>query len=1031
MVHAYLPIIEHFDFTQYNAGPENWDAIETDQGEILIANQFGVLVYDGYKWDNINIGGKYHVRAFFKDSKNNRVYIGGDDILGYIEFPSFEEPRFHSLMSKLPKNKTIGSIWKITDFDNDIIFQTSDDLLIYSGNNFYDIKIHGNVRSLVKSKNRLFLYDQNKGIAEYDGVNITSKENTAILCNKEVTVMLPFSNGDLLICDNVRKRFYRYNHKTVKPVFEDLNYIIKNYVFCGIHHRGNFVLGTMDNGYFEITENGKLVENLSIKNGLNGNKVFNIYADSHKNLWLCTENGLDMVSTQIPLRIVNAEQNVPGLAHTATVIDDQVFLLSTWGVFVADTQNIANFQQTSSSFKRWNKIDRPAYFIEKIGTNYCVGDLKGLHLFTKNNREIVLSRKLAQSIQVVDQVKNIYLVGFDKGLALVQITNNQLKELAFYENFKKVNKILPIGDSYIVVNTTQKIHRLSIDLNSLSITHIPLPNLFSEKVIDIFQHRNYLILSTESGTSLYDDNFKRVDPLSFGLNPSSQIEVFFEDNRSNIWIGEKAEKGSVYNHDFHILSPKTCSYKWIVKSCSRLLNDRIHFIKHVDKNIVCLGGYSGFFLVDISSNFKPINTSKLDLNEVVLEDDRGQAQYRLEPNGVFAHIQSDETFGINEIPADFQNIYIEVNNNSYLHSKNNEFKFELIGPIKQTIEFTNNPGHKFSNLLPGHYKLKVSSKDVFGQEVENTLFTFTIKQFWYKTAQFYLGMMVLAVGCIFIFFFIQKKVHNVIRSQLEIEVHEKTTEIESNNAYLRDSISFAKIIQEAHLPKKSIFKPAFDNSYIFNRPKDIVGGDFYFADFDYPNLTMAVADCTGHGVAGGFMTMLAINRIQAIVHENKNTAPKEILRQLNEMVIAAFEQKGEDYDIADGMDIAFINVDTQYRTLSFAGSKRSILIQDEEGIKEIKGNNKSLGLVSNDGIYSEFIIKLKKKQRIFMMTDGITDQFGGVHDKKIGLNRIKQFLDNTYYVDLNEQMKMFEAFMEKWQGETDQIDDMLFIALEV
>lgn len=1027
---AFLPIVENFSYLDYNAGPENWDAVENDQGEILFANQYGVLVYDGYNWEMIDLGGQFHVRCFFKDLESGRIYLAGDDIIGYLEFNALDEPIFTSMADQLPPGKRPSSIWQILRFRKDIIFQTSEELLIYSGNKIYSQPNNSFVRSMHLSNNRLFIFNNDYGLMEYDGVNLNKLPNTQILKGQEQIVVNSFKNGDLLICDNSALKFYRYDFNKMHECFQNQNTIVRKFVFCIKKYRNHFIFGTMNSGTFEVSETGELIENLNANKGLKGHKVFNVYSDSHKNLWICSEEGIDMVSTHIPLRMLNRVSGIEGNAHGFSIIEDDIYLLTSWGVYIAKVDAIKNFRQESVKFEIWNHTEHPSFFIKKIKNQLFIGDLFGLHIVSNGKRTHEIKRRLSRVMESVSKTNETYLVGFESGLSLVSINNNGMEEIAHFPDFPNIEKIFRVNNDFLITNTSKK--TFLITLENGEIKEKFLPKDFEGDINRVFQHHNYIILSNENGTFMFDDSFKKVDVQSFGLDPRKTLEVFFEDTYNNIWVGTKSGRDQVFNHNFEILSKEKCEYEWIVKSCSKLLNDRIRFIKHIDRDIICLGGFSGFFLMNISSDVTLKTGGKLEYSKVHLTDERGDVQFRLNHEGIFSPEDTTlNSFSISNIPAEFTNIYIEVNNNSFLHSTNNEFKYSLQGPINQIIDYTIDQGHNFTNLIPGKYIVSVSMKDAFGQEIQSQQLHFIIKENWFKTPLFLIAIVLGIILFVAAIFFFQKKIHSVIRQGLEIEVQEKNKAIDDNNQYLRDSISFAKVIQEAHLPSKSVFKPAFEHSFILNKPKDLVGGDFYWADYSYPQLILVVADCTGHGVAGGFMTMLAINRLHAIIKEEQFLAPKDILKKLNRLIINALDRKSDEYSFADGMDLAVINVDTQYQTLTFAGSKRSILVQDEDGVKEIKGNNKSLGTISNDGRYSEYIIKLRKGQRIYLMTDGVTDQFGGIDDKKLGVNRLKTFLESTYTHNFSQQQKELEDFIQGWKGNQMQIDDMLFIGLEV
>ena len=277
----------------------------------------------------------------------------------------------------------------------------------------------------------------------------------------------------------------------------------------------------------------------------------------------------------------------------------------------------------------------------------------------------------------------------------------------------------------------------------------------------------------------------------------------------------------------------------------------------------------------------------------------------------------------------------------------------------------------------------------------------------------------------------QKKVMD--DAYLELESNKK--QIEQKNKEIIDSIYYARYIQRALYPDEDLIKDFFKDYVIFNFPKDIVGGDFHwFKSFGDKAIAVA-ADCTGHGVPGGFITVLGNLFIESSTGD-KPLSPNQILSDINNELVTVLKQDEKDA-IQDGMDLAICLIDKKERKLVFSGSRNGIYIINKKGeLKEIKGDYTPVG-----GFYSKkekfkrrdyelHEVKLKKDEWVFMYSDGYYDQFGGPKNKSMGSTRFKEMLSNAVKENKLKTSHFKEGFFN-WMGDNEQIDDVLVMGFNL
>jgi PAS domain S-box-containing protein len=257
--------------------------------------------------------------------------------------------------------------------------------------------------------------------------------------------------------------------------------------------------------------------------------------------------------------------------------------------------------------------------------------------------------------------------------------------------------------------------------------------------------------------------------------------------------------------------------------------------------------------------------------------------------------------------------------------------------------------------------------------------------------------------------------------------------IEMKNQDIKDSILYANTIQHAILaPKEEIAKKLKD-FFILSKPKDIVSGDFYFYRETEKGLILALADCTGHGVPGGFMSMLGNAFLNEIVNKNEELIAAKTLDQLREMVIRLLNQTTSYTSNKDGMDIALLIIENDKTSLQYAGAHIPLHVLKNGELQTIMGDKLPIGINIgyNTANFTNHKISLQKGDSLYLLSDGYADQFGGKDGKKFSKSQLKDLLVSIQNKKMNEQEEILNQTFEEWKGDMIQIDDVMAIGIRV
>jgi serine phosphatase RsbU (regulator of sigma subunit) len=252
------------------------------------------------------------------------------------------------------------------------------------------------------------------------------------------------------------------------------------------------------------------------------------------------------------------------------------------------------------------------------------------------------------------------------------------------------------------------------------------------------------------------------------------------------------------------------------------------------------------------------------------------------------------------------------------------------------------------------------------------------------------------------------------------------------------SINYAKRIQQSTLPKEHDFKKLFKDSFIYFKPKDIISGDFYAYQQIENKIYVAAVDCTGHGVPGAFMSLIANSKLNKVVNELGERDPGRILTSLHKEIQLALNQESSEDHAMDGVEMSLCAIDTTNHVIEYAGAGSSIFIVRDGNIHEYKGNFSGLGGVDYTWkkdhlaqVYQTQLIKFDNNDMLYLFSDGIYDQIGGVEQKKLNKKLFKEHILRLSQGAFENAVTGCEKFISDWRKHHQQTDDMMLIGIKL
>ena len=820
---------------------------------------------------------------------------------------------------------------------------------------------------------------------------------------------------------------------------------------------GNVWIGTLGG---LLKYDGSQFTLINERDGLQDNSITELYSDDD-GLWVGTDNGLVNIKNGIIKTIVPIEKNGLGFENIQSISK------SSDGVYFIGTANGVSLYDPNSFRKmtslegmpippNWTsgildlKFDKDGFLwaasgvngllkiknerIERVfntensslESNY-VNQLEfaddgaiwlssGGSIYRYNNGEI----KIMDSELKIPAYTSIQDIAFDNEGTIWLATN---RGLGRFKNgdFKLFNEadglVRADGNCDVNIGKNQEIiystygYGFSIFNGNEFINFDESNGLGDNRIWDLAvdSKNNYWLALDGKGVEMYDGKEFHSYQIKDGVTAGETFTAHVDDF-DNVWIGTFG--GGVCYFDGEIWNS--------VDTRDGLLDDLVGSICSIDGNKYWFGSENGITAYipkqqTPSVFLEKIETASESFNSVEeLLDKKGKI---LQETRVTFTLKSNSFNTKKEKQKYIVNVIRKGKKESQL-IKSNKFEFfpEKIG--KYIIEFQS------IDRDMNYSKLKQIEIKVVGPWYKNLA---TAIPFW--------GFLVLLIslsGYSSNKYLSQRKYTAKLKEEAQIKDREARERLEEKNKEIVDSINYAKRIQDAMMTSEGYRKSVIPKSFTFFKPKDVVSGDFYWVFKDKEeNVFFTVADCTGHGVPGAFMSMIGTSLLNEIIVEKGISDTNKILDEMRTQIIKSLNQDTDD-DQKDGMDISICKLNMKKKTLEFSGAHNPLVIVSGNELKTVKGDSQAVGLETVDiKPFTKHSIKLKKDDMIYIYSDGYQDQFGGENGKKYMTANFKKLLLKISKEEEKKQNKLLEVELANWMQKEEQIDDICIMGVRV
>lgn len=1030
-------LIQNYPPKVINGNAQVFDITQSKSGLMYFANQQGVLEYDGHTWRKIPIDDGYKALCLVT-LKNGQIYVGGEQAFGVLSTNEKGSIYYESLKEILsPDNAEIGTINKISEFDDKLIVQSEQQLFILRNDSLISkIEPEFAITSHFIVQNTLFVVLKDHGLYQLKNESLVQFEGGYEFANKNISMVGEFNNKRIILTESSGVfQIDEYNKFKKIDILRGIP--LTNAVSI---NDDLLAIGTFSDGIIVLDKEFKIVYEIGLEKGLSDGFIKELFQDKESNLWLATNRGVSKVEIQSPIITFDKSAGLKSGVESVIKFNDELFIAALDGLYKLD-QNGHILKQDFISADCYNLQVLP-YLDDSV---LFISELRDLIALDKSGNNSEFSKGGPYQVEVSPLDPNEYIVLHYNGIVNVKVDENgSLSNDRYIDDFRSASTdvfnfvVLDDGTIYIGTQPNDGIYKTHVDI--FRDTTVTIEHYFKDHNLEVgatylFYYEKTLFVASDSGLfymkddQFYPSNHFGIDfsKQKFGVHRISQdplgriwMVLFDELNNFQYGFAEKDENGK---------------FIWSSKQFMRHAEEIVHGIYHENDYVTWLGGTSGLIRFDdrASQNF---NTPYKALIRSVSFGQ--ELLFGGSPNATAANIELNYNSS--------QSINFEFSATSYIDESNTEYSYLLEG-YNSTWSEWGKFNLKEYNLQEGTYTFRVKARNVYGVESEEAAFTFTILPPWYRTTWAYVLYVVGLIVLIYLvvrFSLIRVKKQN---QRLEETVLERTAEIvaqkeevefqkeivEEKNKDIMDSIRYAKHIQDAILPSDEFVQATFKDAFILFKPKDIVSGDFYWVK-EKENLALfAAVDCTGHGVPGAFVSIVGNNGLNRAINEFGLLDPGKILDKLTLLVEEAFKQQGstDSDDVKDGMDIALCVLNKDTNELHYAGANNPLYLIRNGELIEIKADKQPIGSYDKRVPFTTHTLQLEANDRIFLFSDGYADQFGGPKGKKFKYKTFKNLLLDNTNIPINEFKSLLDHAFEEWKSDLEQIDDVCVIGIEI
>ena len=789
-----LPFIKNFTPQDYGEHIQNWAILQDERGIMYIGNVNGVMEYDGERFRLIEMPNKTTSR-FLEIDENNRVYVGTVGDFGYLKPNKKGETEYVSLVPKLDeKHKDFKDVWDIKTVGGSVFFITYKKIFRYSKDT---IQVWDTKKKFTGSfilNDTFYVNEEKEGLLKFEENKLTQAPYSHLFKNKYFfTYGIKFSTQKAMFSSSNKLYLYNPNSSTEENAITRFQTEVDEQLEKGevytLHKasENKIIIGTLSNkGVYIIDTNGRRLQKMNNKLGLQKGSIFDITTDKEGNAWFAMSYGFAKAEISSSITFWNEQLGLDGTVEDIIKYNDTIYIATHQGFYYLDKQGnihqLGNFKQQTWDFLIFREPNDPEKTRLLATGRDIIFEIKNNKLHPLWN---IKDGSTTFSLYQSKKKSNILYAGLINGIVGIKYQNGEFTdEIQLTDIYNNVRSITEDNENNLWLGLFRE-GAVKIELNDKGTKAIK-EKLYdqddgfrSTKNILIYPFNNRLIFATAKGFHKYDHEKDRFIPdstlgESFG-NGSRDVFNFQEMEDGTVWCSGLNNKTGKIGRG----TPKEDGgYSWEYKKFRRIPNMMVLAFYAEENGHAWIGGSEGLYHYKPEKKHKKAEFPTL-IRKVTIGKDSlifaGNAHKTFQ-NDTFATFKPEIKIDEN-IPYNSNTVTFHFAALSYKNIDENKYSFYLEGYEDKWSDWTENSLKQYTNLREGDYTFHVKSKNSYGTEGKTMRYKFSIAPPWYRNTLAYIAYIIIAVLLFYLGIVINTRRLKEKNRKLEQIIQERTSEI--------------------------------------------------------------------------------------------------------------------------------------------------------------------------------------------------------------------------------------------------------------
>jgi DNA-binding CsgD family transcriptional regulator len=765
-----LPDVINYSKQSYSAGLQNWDIRQDKNGIIYTANNEGLLSFDGRYWALYPLPNRTIVRSV-EIGKDNRIYVGGQDELGYFAPGGNGRLQYFSLIPFITeKDKSFGDVWDIVSNGNDIFFRSVTGILKFSDSSFTSFAPVKEWTYMGSCKNDLYAYDYNVGMMRFEqGAWRALPGKNEIPLNEKVTSIMPMP-GDSALVTTLKSGLFLLSKNGISKINSLNNVLFGNErIYAAIPVNDEWIaLATSNNGIYITDLRGNIIQGFSRTEGLQNNNVLNIFLDNQKNLWLGLDNGIDLINYNSAIKQINPFlKNSSG--YTAIIHNNRFYAGTSSGLYSVPLQQTKDLSFSKGNFSEVNNTKGQTWCLAEINGQLLLGHHEGAFIIKDNTAKHISTNPgfwnfipLARTSPATQIVAGNY-----NGLQFFNYKEGSFSPSQELIDFTESSRFVAF-DKYENIWVSHPYHgvfRIKKNNNGKYMTYSYTGNQGLPSALNnhVYKIKNEVVVATDKGIYVYNQQNDAFEPSPYykKLLGDQSIRYLKEDHLGNTWYIHEKTAGVI---DITGKEPAII----LLPELNNKMVSGLEFIYPFNENNIFLGGEKGFFHINYEKYKKTVPNLQAQIRIVRIINKTDSVLF----GGYFKNVNEKQEQDANHIPeisSGWKTIRFEYSSPLFGYQSNLEYSYRLNGFEGNWSEWSKRTEKEYTNLPAGTYKFEVKVRNNLGNESGVASYSLKVMPPWYQTIWAGILYLIIFLTANYLFYKWLRKKFRLQRAKYEAE----------------------------------------------------------------------------------------------------------------------------------------------------------------------------------------------------------------------------------------------------------------------